>query len=367
MRVSLTARAKILFPAILLLTAVRPAFADRYSSLQGRIEALNGSRFARVAEIGRSVQDRPIYAVAMVKSLSPDETRILILCGQHGGERSATYGMLGLAEELANTDNPRLRALLDRLVVVLVPVVNPDGFMSSHRLNSAGADLNRDWISASQPETQAVLALVKQIRPQVVLDLHQWTDSHPRHGDGVEVAGYGVDSGHKLARLLSQETFMPTVYYRAQTDPRLAHRYFTERGMCAMLVETSSRWSPEARQLAYRKLVLEMMTAIAAPEPLVADQLAALQGKGVPQFAAFTRPEPKPSTDPRQTACWIVLLASVGFLIVRSARKRPEPVNERSHRLPITELVRWNVPIRARVALLQQYRLRPTDRSKARA
>jgi len=133
-----------------------------------------------------------------------------------------------------------------------------------------------------------------------------------------------------------------------------------------MLVETSSRWAPEARPLVYRKLVLEVMTATASPGPALEGQLAALQTNSAPQFMAFAVPKPKPSRDPRQVVCWAVLLASAGFLIMRSMRKTPGSVEggQRTYRLPITDLVRWNVPIHARVALMQQYRLRPTDRSK---
>jgi len=363
----LTARGKLLCMLVLLVTAISPASADRYSTLAGQIEALNGSRFARVARIGESVQGRPIYAVALAESLSSDKPRVLILCGQHGSERSPCYGMVSLARDLSNTDNPRLRALLDKLVIVIVPVANPDAFVSFARTNSAGLDLNRDWVAASQPETRAVLGLAKQFRPQVVLDLHEWTDSHPWHKDCVEVAGYGVGAGNKLARLLALNASMPAVYYRAQTDSRLAHRYFTRQGICGMLVETSSRWAAEARPMVYRKLVLQTMASLASPEPLVAQQLSALQPNASPQFTAFALPGPKPAPDPRQMAYGIILLASAGFLIVRSIRRRPEESLPDCHayRLPLTDLVRQNVSVHARVALMQQYRLRPTDRSKA--
>ena len=47
--------------------------------------------------------------------------------------------------------------LLDRLVVGILPVQNPDGRAAGTRANANGFDLNRDWFARTQPETGAKL------------------------------------------------------------------------------------------------------------------------------------------------------------------------------------------------------------------
>jgi deazaflavin-dependent oxidoreductase (nitroreductase family) len=72
----------------------------------------------------------------------------------------------------------------------LLPTVNPDGAAAGRRTNDQGVDLNRNfprhWVEAgegtatwsgptpaSEPETRAVQALLRQVRPRTVVVLHQ--------------------------------------------------------------------------------------------------------------------------------------------------------------------------------------------------
>jgi protein MpaA len=68
--------------------------------------------------------------------------------------------------------------------VWLVPVANPDGSAAGMRCNANGVDLNRnfpwEWrpgdggpAPGSEPETQALMALVERLRPDVVIWVHQ--------------------------------------------------------------------------------------------------------------------------------------------------------------------------------------------------
>jgi hypothetical protein len=58
-------------------------------------------------------------------------------------------------------------------VILVVNVVqNPDGRVLGTRRNAAGFDLNRDFISQTQPETKATVELLTEWNPMVTLDLH---------------------------------------------------------------------------------------------------------------------------------------------------------------------------------------------------
>ena len=59
----------------------------------------------------------------------------------------------------------------DDLVVLNVDQ-NPDGRIAGTRANGNNFDLNRDFLTQSQPETQAVVALLQEWLPPDMLDQH---------------------------------------------------------------------------------------------------------------------------------------------------------------------------------------------------
>ncbi len=75
--------------------------------------------------------------------------------------------------------------LLEGRRVVIVPVLNPDGLARRTRTNAAGVDLNRNFPAnnwsehprhgewpASEPETRALLKILRQLRPSRILAVH---------------------------------------------------------------------------------------------------------------------------------------------------------------------------------------------------
>ena len=63
-------------------------------------------------------------------------------------------------------------------MLVLVPLINPDGVAAGHwRHNMGGRDLNRDWGPFTQPEIQSVKRLIDELdnaglAPKLMLDFH---------------------------------------------------------------------------------------------------------------------------------------------------------------------------------------------------
>lgn len=351
--------------------------ADRYAAVISRVKAIGGSPCAQVAEIGRSAMGRPIFAIQFSDSPPADagDVRVLVMSGQHGDEVSPVLSMLDLAEDLTRGGLP------PRVRLVIVPVVNPDGYSSHRRLNSHGADLNRRWGSSIEPETPAVQQLVSRFKPQVVIDLHEWMDRNPLHTNCIEVAGFGSRPQSKLARLLSAFTrhamtggdVPRTVFYHAEADSRLAHRHFSRAGICSLLVETASGEPREARMRMYREVVVTAVRTLArSDDSRIGVQLAAVSrglGKPQPVFMRPTKARPSVTGAVGDIACWIVVVAAMAYVLVRSLaarRKTSEaPLSGRLvYRMPLTDVVRVNLPLHARVALIQQQRVRPSDRTK---
>jgi hypothetical protein len=93
-----------------------------------------------------------------------------------------------------------------RLHVVLT--VNPDGRVNNTRANAAGFDMNRDYITASQPEVVATRQVIIDKQPLVFLDMHGYVPGTliepgtPPHGQNYE---YDLYIRHALANAKGME------------------------------------------------------------------------------------------------------------------------------------------------------------------
>lgn len=84
--------------------------------------------------------------------------------------------MLGVAQALAEGE---LKPLLNRVTVVVVPRMNPDGAAAARRTNAQGLDLNRDHLLLTSPETRALHDKMRELPADVVLDAHEYGVAGP--------------------------------------------------------------------------------------------------------------------------------------------------------------------------------------------
>jgi hypothetical protein len=120
----------------------------------------------------------PILYFTKERHVAPEVIRTLgrpivwLIGQQHGNEPAGGEAMLALAKELATG---RLRPLLDRLSVVMVPRANPDGAALEQRDTAAKMDLNRDHATMALAETRALHAAVHALPPDLVIDAHEFS------------------------------------------------------------------------------------------------------------------------------------------------------------------------------------------------
>ncbi len=133
---------------------------------------------AAVVGLGRSVEGRPIVAE---RYGTPGGRRVLVIGVIHGDEDAGT----------AILDDLRSAPVPDGVELWLVDSMNPDGQAAQVRQNANGVDLNRNFPDswgpigvpgdsqyagtgpASEPETQAIVNLVDQLRPDITIWYHQ--------------------------------------------------------------------------------------------------------------------------------------------------------------------------------------------------
>ena len=230
------------------------------------------SPLVRIVSLGRSASGtRQLWLVRLADpNTDPAQTRrLLVLCRQHGDEPASTEALLRLIHGVASGGDPALRSELSHVALYVVPMVNPDGAGAGTRVNANGADLNRDWGRWTQPETRAVAAAAKLLRPALVIDAHNWDGNDEYDADCLEIpremesaAGRAAHAWqHQEVQDLARSGYAvhPTAW-GGGSDPHLAHRWFMRQGIPSALVEThygppSDRADFERREGMYAALV----------------------------------------------------------------------------------------------------------------
>lgn len=275
--------------------------ADVASFLAGLVRA--GVPVA-TGTIGRSTGGRDIPYVIASRPLvrTPAAARTLgrpvvyVNADIHGGEVEGKEAILALVRDLATS--PRAN-VLDSVVLVAVPVYNPDGNDSlapesvnrteqngpalvGRRANGQGLDLNRDYVKGEAPETRASLAMFREWDPDVYVDLHTTDGSF--HGYALTYAP-SLDPNAYLPGFpgaLTRDTLLPEIraamrragfetfdygnfdsvyeerdpadtvkrgWYTYDHRPRFGTNYYGMRGRVSILSEAYSH-DPFARRVA---------------------------------------------------------------------------------------------------------------------
>lgn len=186
-------------------TAERSGFTATSSpaDVQAFIDSLAAaSEDITVGTLGTSADGRPIpYMIASrPRVTTPTEARkldrpiVFVQGGIHGGEVEGKEALLALVRDLTLDSR---RNLLDSIVLIAVPMYNPDGASRlgpqeenrseqngparvGERTNGDTLDLNRDYVKAEAPETRAALKFFTEWHPDVFVDLHTTNGSY--HG-----------------------------------------------------------------------------------------------------------------------------------------------------------------------------------------
>ncbi|MGD2115992.1 MAG: M14 family metallopeptidase [Acidobacteriota bacterium] len=161
----------------------------------------NRSRLDEILERHRA-RTEPPFGDGPEEAAAPDDLPAVVYLGYsiHGNEASGSNASMVVAYHLAASRSDEVASLLDRLVILLDPSLNPDGMgrfahwanmhrgavpvadpehrehvesWPSGRTNHYWFDLNRDWLLLVHPESRNRVRLFQHWRPNVLADFHE--------------------------------------------------------------------------------------------------------------------------------------------------------------------------------------------------
>lgn len=247
------------------------------------------SPWVRVRSFGRSGEGRDLTLVVAAKGagLTPAAARragkavVLVQACIHAGETDGKDAGLALLRDIAVTKTRA--ALLDRVVLLFVPVYNADGHERRspyHRINQNGPaelgwranatnrNLNRDYAKADAPETRAFLRLWNEWRPDLFIDCHVTNGADYRYN--VTYQFESSENVHPAVRAWSQDAFEGRIVPAAERAGNLLSPYLSfrdnrdpARGVDALL--TSPRFATGYAPIARNRPALLIETHMLKP------------------------------------------------------------------------------------------------------
>ncbi len=208
----------------------------------------------------RLMLDDPAAAQAQLAAV-PGEVKVpvFINCSIHGNEPNGVDAGLIMLRRLATAGEDDLEAqrILDECIVLFNICQNPDGRIADTRTNANGFDMNRDFLTLTQPETRATAAEIARWVPTVFLDLHGYypyylmepcTAPHNPNYEFDLFIGSALPTSEAMEARIKAETSRPVkIAYRdlkggfEDYSPIYTPMYAMYYGTAGMTLETTQR------------------------------------------------------------------------------------------------------------------------------
>lgn len=160
-----------------------------------------------IEQVATSIEGRSVRALRITAAGSDDRPSVLVTAGQHAREWISVSSALWLADTfVSHADDPAYAAALDAGQLVIVPVVNPDGYLYTwtderfwrkNRRDGVGVDTNRNWAhgwggegASGNPSDENYRGAAAFSEPETQ-GLSNWIGEHPELVSHVDLHSFG--------------------------------------------------------------------------------------------------------------------------------------------------------------------------------
>jgi hypothetical protein len=332
----------------------------------------NHARLDAIQATAQRLGDPRDLSTEDAAALIADQPAILYLGGSiHGFELSGSEGVLKLLEHLTTRDDPATLTALENTVVLLDPMINPDGRdafahrnhrsigrepksarddwsndfnrwdATGYRTGHYFFDTNRDWWAHTQRETQARVPTIREWRPQVVVDLHEMGSDVEFYFDppgepygpffpefaktwfrnfGNAYAGAFDEAGFEYMTRERYNFFYPgytTSWGTYQGAVGMLYEQGSTRGLAMERADESVRMLSDALEQQYTAAWTAVRTASSRREELLTEYHQGLRAAVADGGRGITRYLIEDSGDPQLSAELVALLGRNGIEVSR--------------------------------------------------
>ncbi len=278
----------------------------------------------------------------------------LVMANIHAGEVEGKEAVQEILREIVHGDHD---ALLRDVIVAFIPNYNPDGNDRidrrnrpdqagpiegvGQRPNGQNLDLNRDYLKAEAPETEALIRTVRALDAAIVVDLHTTDGSY--HGFDLTYAGPLHPGTDPEILAFERQTFLPALrlgmrargfatfdygnwldedkpgsgWVTFEHKPRFGNSYFGLRNRLTLLSEAYSHDVFEKRIASTKALVLEGLTIVAERRGRIRELIAGADARAARLSADGAR---------LPTTAEVAQSDPAGWIPVGSVREEKDPV-----------------------------------------
>ncbi len=135
--------------------------------------------------LGTSAEGRDIALYRLGKG----PVKAMLWTQMHGDEPTATMAIMDIFSFFAkNPEHIAAKTIFEKLTLLVIPMLNPDGAERFTRRNAQMIDVNRDALALATPEAKILKNACDQYKPEYGFNLH---DQEPRYTVGTTTENYG--------------------------------------------------------------------------------------------------------------------------------------------------------------------------------
>jgi len=216
-------------------------------------------------QIGTSFQGQTLNSL----KIGNGPIKVMMWSQMHGDENTATAALMDFLSFITADENAKwLTSWQQKITLLIIPMVNPDGAAMQTRHNAQGIDLNRDAKALRTKEGQILMAVANEFKPDFGFNLHDQNAYYgagkmgkqatisvlaPAYNEAREVNKSRGEAMQFIAHLAkSVETMIPGHLgkYNDSYSFRSFGDTFSEKGIRTILIESGAYPNDPNRQIA---------------------------------------------------------------------------------------------------------------------